>query len=70
MAKYWNSHVPQYDDFGDLIKDIIIDGRTTQGPWALMTPKSWEKHTFQRFGVGYAQKYEKQSDGKWLKTEG
>ncbi|MEO6305077.1 MAG: hypothetical protein ABIP51_18105 [Bacteroidia bacterium] len=69
---YWTSKVGSTDDFGDTVSDIIIDGKTTQGPWALMTPDSYKKHSYfkGRFGLGMGQKYQKQTDGKWLKIEG
>ena len=66
---YWVSPVGERDDFGSKIKDTIVDGRTHNGSWALMTPDN-----FATFGVGLGlgrgQKYKKQKDGKWLKVEG
>lgn len=72
MSVYWLSPVGQTDDFDDTITDTIIDGKTSMGPWALMTPKSWARYsgTNGRLGLGLGQKYSKQSDGKWLKIEG
>lgn len=70
MKKYWMSPVGDVDDVGDKIEDVIIDGRTIHGPWALMTPRSWRKIGVGKLGTGYGQKYERQSDGKWLKVEG
>lgn len=66
---YWLSPVGDVDDFGDTIEDIIIDGKTEQGPWALMTPKSFEENGV-NLGLGLGQKYQKQEDGKWLKIDG
>jgi len=67
--KYWIGDMPELDDFGIKIKNVVIDGRTKLGPWAMMTPE-----TFKNFGVGlglgFGQKYKKQKDGKWLKIEG
>jgi hypothetical protein len=67
--KYWLGRPPKVDDFGKTIYDIFIDGKTARGPWAFMTPLS-----FQFFGIGLGtglgQKYKKQNDGKWLKIEG
>ena len=67
--KYWIGDMPELDDFGITIKNVVIDGRTKLGPWAMMTPE-----TFKNFGVGlglgFGQKYKKQKDGKWLKIEG
>lgn len=67
---YWLSPVGEKDDFEDPIKDIIIDGKTVYGPWALMTPKSFERYGTGRLGLGIGQKFQKQADGKWLKIEG
>lgn len=71
-AVYWSSPVGENDDFGMPITNTIIDGKTRLGPWALMTPESWEFYngTGGRFGTGLAQKYERQADGRWLKVEG
>lgn len=69
-AKYWLSPVGGFDDFNDPIKTVIIDGKTSMGPWALMTPKSYKRYGIGRLGLGAGQKYEKQTDGRWLKTEG
>ena len=68
--KYWSGHVGKSDDFGDIIENVIIDGKTKFGPWGLMTLKSWKKYGVDRLGTGFGQKYEKQPDGKWLKIEG
>jgi hypothetical protein len=35
-----------------------------------MTPASWMRHGAGRYGTGHGQKYQKQEDGKWLKTQG
>ena len=69
---YWLSPVGEKDDFGSPVENEIIDGKTTYGPWAMMTPTSWEQHggTGGRLGLGLGQRYEKQADGRWLKVEG
>jgi len=69
-GQYWLSPVGKEDDFGDAITDQIIDGKTKFGPWALMTPASWEENGVGRLGTGFGQRYELQSNGKWLKVEG
>lgn len=43
---YWVGPVGEKDDFGVEITDVIIDGRTTQGPWALMSMKSHYNHAY------------------------
>jgi hypothetical protein len=69
-ARYWKGIVPPKDDFGDPITNIFIDGKTQKGPWALMSLQSFKRFGLGKLGVGYGQKYSKQSDGKWLKIEG
>ena len=72
--KYWLSPVKETDDFGDLIDravgGVIIDGATHQGPWAIMTPQSWETYGVGVLGLGLGQKYQMQDDGRWLCVEG
>lgn len=70
MAKYWMSPVGDRDDFNVKIEDTIYDAKTVMGPWALMTPTSFRRYSTGRLGTGYGQKYERQSDGRWLKVEG
>jgi hypothetical protein len=69
-ATYWYGSLPDEDDFGVPYKNIMIDGRTKQGPWANMTLTSWRIHGCGMLGTGNGQKYKKQSDGRWLKIEG
>lgn len=70
MQVYWSGYVPDKDDFGQPINDEFIDGRTVGGPWATMTPASWERFGVGRLGTGCGQRYERQADGRWLKVEG
>ena len=74
---YWLGPVGKVDDFGDKISDELIDAATQQGPWALMTPKSWKTHGKGQLGLGKGQRFKKQKDnpedlkwGTWLKVEG
>ena len=67
---YWLSPLGDIDDFGDRYEDEMIDGKTNMGPWANMTAQSWATHGIGRLGQGYGQRYNKQSDGRWLKVEG
>ena len=68
--KHWMGSVRATDDFDQPITNAFYDGKTVMGPWAMMSPASWKKYGLNQTGTGYAQKYEKQPDGKWLKTEG
>lgn len=67
--KYWTGSPPDEDDFGQKISDVFYDAKSKLGPWGFMNPE-----TFKFYGVGVGsgrgQRYEKQLDGKWLKTEG
>ena len=67
---YWLSPLDKLDDFGVPYGNIMIDGKTRQGPWANMSESSWKIFGCGRLGTGYGQKYRKQSDGRWLKIEG
>jgi hypothetical protein len=68
--KYWAGNLGDKDDFGSPYQDIMYDGRTRMGPWANMTEFSWRRVGIGKTGTGYAQKYQKQPDGRWLKIEG
>lgn len=68
--RYWLGPVGPNDDFGVPIGKVFIDGKTRQGPWAIMSEKAWKAHGVGVLGTGYGQKYQKQADGRWLKTEG
>jgi hypothetical protein len=69
-AVYWLSPLGYRDDFGAQYDNIMIDGKTRIGPWANMTQESWRCHGVGCLGTGYGQKYQKQTDGSWLKIEG
>jgi hypothetical protein len=49
------------------IGDTFIDGRTVMGPWANMCPKC-HRGSGTGLGLGKGQRYQKQADGRWLKT--
>lgn len=70
-TRYWlGSPIGERDDFGAPYKDVMIDGKTKQGPWACMTEESWKEHGLGLLGTGLGQKYQRQEDGRWLKVEG
>lgn len=48
--------------------NIMYDGATTFGPWANMCAKCHSLNG-RGLGVGRGQRYEKQEDGRWLKTQ-
>lgn len=68
--KYWIGDVPRIDTFEGPITNIFYDGKTRIGSWAIMNPDSWEIHGAGVTGIGLAQLYVKQEDGRWLKIEG
>jgi hypothetical protein len=68
-CKYWHGPVKSVDDLGHPISDTFIDGATTFGPWAIMSPSTHRQYG-KGLGLGRGQKYEKQADGMWLKVEG
>ncbi len=70
QMRYWTGPLGDKDDFDDPYRDVMYDGKTKMGPWANMTAASWEKYGVGCTGTGFAQKYAKQPDGRWLKVEG
>ena len=75
QPKYWIGRVRATDDFGVPIENIFYDARTFLGPWATMAPSSFELHRLgtdeaSSLGTGKGQRYERQPDGRWLKTGG
>ena len=67
---YWLGKLGPVDDFGGAYKDIMIEGKTIHGTWAIMTDCSWRVMGCGRFGIGFGQKYQKQTDGRWLRIAG
>ena len=72
MSSYWLSEPPETCDTCDTdITNTFIDGKTAMGPWAFLCPSCFHFGPGTgRLGTGWGQKYEKQPDGKWLKTAG
>jgi hypothetical protein len=68
--RYWTGYIPSNDDFGLPIYDTFYDGKTSVGPWAFMSERSWRTYGIGQTGTGLGQKYAKQADGQWLKVEG
>jgi hypothetical protein len=70
QPRYWTGSAPTQCDIDKRpITTEFVDGKTTVGPWANMCPQC-----FQRYGVGIGtgrgQRYVKQEDGRFMKTEG
>jgi hypothetical protein len=68
---YWRSPVPRTCDMcGSPLHEQFVDGRIKGGTqWGYLDLKC---HTARGmgFGVGKGQRYDRQEDGRWLKTEG
>jgi hypothetical protein len=47
--------------------DIMFDVKAKHGPWMTMSETSWRNHGVGRLGIGYGQKDQKQTDGRWLR---
>jgi hypothetical protein len=69
-AVYWLSPLSGCDICSGSFEAVMYDAKTKQGPWGNMCQKCYVKHGVGRLGTGFGQKYEKQADGRWLKTEG
>lgn len=71
MATYWLSPVPAVcDTCSTPITSTFFDADTGRG-WACMCPSCQNLGPGKgRVGPGRGQKYEKQADGRWLKTAG
>lgn len=68
--KYWLGEPPDKCDIGsEPITTEFVDGATTYGPWGFMCLKC-HKSFGKGLGTGRGQKYEKQPDGRWMKTGG
>jgi hypothetical protein len=64
---YWLSEVPKSCDIcHNSITTVFIDGATTFGPWANMCVSCHDLYGV-GLGIGKGQKYQKQSDGRFLK---
>jgi len=67
---FLDGNPPETDDFGIAILSRFVDGRTNLGgAWATMAPMSYMTHGV-GLGLGRGQQYDKQADGRWLKTAG
>lgn len=68
--KYWMGSTPAICDTCDEpIKKEFTDGKTRMGPWANMCPGCSAIYGV-GLGLGRGQKYEQQTNGRWLKTGG
>lgn len=73
--RYVSAEQMSADDFGVPFTfkkgEVIYDAKTVMGPWATMTEKSFAIYGMNRLGIGYGQKYVRQSDhGHLIMKEG
>ncbi len=67
---YWIGEAPTECDVSmKPITNTFIDGRMKRGSWAIMHPDV-HADVGVGLGMGLGQKFTKQADGRWLKTEG
>jgi hypothetical protein len=71
-SHYWSAPVPtRCQPCLTRIRGTFYDAATRRGTWMIMCERC---HVIgpgiNRVGVGVAQRYEQQSDGRWLKTAG
>jgi hypothetical protein len=66
--RYWLSPA-KCDVCNNTTMPQMVDGKTHQGPWALMCGPCY-KVLGVGIGQGNGQLYDRQSDGKYLKTAG
>jgi hypothetical protein len=70
-AVYWQGASIENCDIESCdIVDKFFDARIQQGGWAILCEACFKKNTLGTLGLDLGQKYEKQPDGRWLKTEG
>ena len=70
QPRYWSGDVPAQCQLSQRsITDTFIDGATSYGPWAIMHPQAHDMYG-RGLGMGKGQQYEKQPDGRWMKTAG
>jgi hypothetical protein len=68
---FWVGIPPSNCDItGEGLSREFIDGKTKNGPWAIMSPTTWSKYGCGRLGVGFGQRYVRQLDGRFKKVEG
>ena len=71
MERFWLGTAPKECDVctRPLIR-TFVDGKTADGRWGIMCPSCRIEQGREKLGTGLGQKYERQGDGRWLKTAG
>ena len=68
-VRYFSAETTELDDFGVKLGDVVYDGRTKMGPWAMMSQASFKKYGV-GLGTGKGQKYRRNEEGHFIKEEG
>lgn len=72
--RYWTGKAPAKCDIcGQRIGASFTDGKTSRGPWGIMCDPCLPRASIARtnhWGTGIGQHYERQNDGRYLKTAG
>ena len=68
---YWLGAEPTHCEIsGARIEAVFYDAKMpSESWWAIMVPATFKVRGC-RTGAGHGQRYEKQEDGRWLKTAG
>jgi hypothetical protein len=70
--KFWTGSAPHHCDIcGEILSTAFVDGKWQGRAWANMCVECHGgSQGGGQLGLGIGQKYEKQEDGRWLKTGG
>lgn len=67
---YWQGTEPARCEIsGQRITAVFYDAKLPAAGWAIMGLEAFARLRCET-GTGHGQRYEKQEDGRWLKTEG
>jgi hypothetical protein len=70
VKRYWQGAAPLTCDLcHEPVTTSFSDAKTFMGPWACMCSDCASRQHIVH-GIGRGQRYERQSDGRWLKVEG
>jgi hypothetical protein len=68
-AKYYSGAPELCDTCSKPLVKLMYDAKTVMGPWGNICSMCFKQYGT-GLGTGKGQKYEKQDDGRWLKTGG
>ena len=74
MTRYLGAEQLLRDDYNQAFTmkegEVVYDAKTKEGPWATMTQASFDRHAVGHLGLGWGQKYVRNSAGELHKVEG